>query len=79
MFLCLSKNILAPKIQTLYIRFPRFFSGRPGFWTLIAKSEYSKNPDVAKIGTFQGVGDGNVETKLSNKVCIKAGLISHFA
>jgi len=66
----LSKNIFTTRIHTLHIRFASSFSGRPSLLTIVDKSGYVKKPNIVKIGTFQGAGDGNIETKLSNKVGI---------
>uniref|UniRef100_A0A1I8B7J0 Zinc transporter 9 n=1 Tax=Meloidogyne hapla TaxID=6305 RepID=A0A1I8B7J0_MELHA len=74
----LSKNILTARIHNLHIRFSCSFSGRPGLLTIVDKSVYLKKPDIAKLGTFQGAGDGNIETKLSNKV-VKFAVFTNLA
>lgn len=74
----LSKNIFTTRIHTLHIRFASSFSGRPSLLTIVDKSGYVKKPNIVKIGTFQGAGDGNIETKLSNKV-VKFAVVTNLA
>uniref|UniRef100_A0A915MAH9 Zinc transporter 9 n=2 Tax=Meloidogyne incognita group TaxID=654580 RepID=A0A915MAH9_MELJA len=76
----LSKNIFTTRIHTLHIRFASSFSDRPSLLTIVDKSGYVKKPNIVKIGTFQGAGDGNIETKLSNKVgIVKFAVVTNLA
>lgn len=68
MFSYFFKNMLTTKIHIFRMKIQRPISGPPHLLTIITKFRYSKNQDIAKIGTFQGSSDGNVETKLSNRV-----------